>query len=223
MKAMILAAGFGTRLKPFTETHPKALIPYHGKPMILHQIERLKKAGIDEIIVNAHHFSEQIIDYFSNNKFGIKGSVITEEDILGTGGGILNAKELLMGGGSFVVINVDVDTDMNLNRMLIHHDSVSPLATIAVQKRKSGRYLEFTPDMRLKSRQNEDSDEKNLFAFNGIHVISDEFLGMGFEEGFSDILNLYFEAIKDKGHYVSGYDAGDCMFKDLGKTENLLS
>jgi NDP-sugar pyrophosphorylase family protein len=223
MKAMILAAGFGTRLKPFTETHPKALIPYHGKPMILHQIERLKKAGIDEIIVNAHHFSEQIIDYFSNNKFGIRGSVITEEDILGTGGGILNAKELLMGGGSFVVINVDVDTDMNLNRMLIHHDSVSPLATIAVQKRKSGRYLEFTPDMRLKSRQNEDSDEKNLFAFNGIHVISDEFLGMGFEEGFSDILNLYFEAIKDKGHYVSGYDAGDCMFKDLGKTENLLS
>lgn len=223
MKAMILAAGFGTRLKPFTETHPKALIPYHGKPMILHQIERLKKAGIDEIIVNAHHFSEQIIDYFSNNKFGIRGSVITEEDILGTGGGILNAKELLIGGGSFVVINVDVDTDMNLNRMLIHHDSVSPLATIAVQKRKSGRYLEFTPDMRLKSRQNEDSDEKNLFAFNGIHVISDEFLGMGFEEGFSDILNLYFEAIKDKGHYVSGYDAGDCMFKDLGKTENLLS
>lgn len=223
MKAMILAAGFGTRLKPFTETHPKALIPYHGKPMILHQIERLKKAGIDEIIVNAHHFSEQIIDYFSNNKFGIKGSVITEEDILGTGGGILNAKELLMGGGSFVVINVDVDTDMNLNRMLIHHDSVSPLATIAVQKRKSGRYLEFTPDMRLKSRQDEESDEKNLFAFNGIHIISDEFLGMGFEEGFSDILNLYFEAIKDKGHYVSGYDAGDCMFKDLGKTENLLS
>ena len=74
---MILAAGFGTRLKPFTETHPKALIPYHGKPMILHQIERLKKAGVEEIVVNAHHFSEQIIDYFSNNRFGIKGSVIT--------------------------------------------------------------------------------------------------------------------------------------------------
>ncbi|MBK6878882.1 MAG: NTP transferase domain-containing protein [Ignavibacteria bacterium] len=223
MKAMILAAGFGTRLKPFTETHPKALIPYHGKPMILHQIERLKKAGVDEIIVNAHHFSEQIIDYFSNNRFGIKGSVITEEEILGTGGGVLNAKELLMGGGSFIVINVDVDTDMNLNRMLIHHESVSPLATIAVQKRKSGRYLEFTADMRLKSRQNDESAEKNLFAFNGIHVISDEFLGMGFREGFSDILNLYFDAIKEKEHFISGYDAGDCMFKDLGKTENLLS
>jgi len=223
MKAMILAAGFGTRLKPFTDTHPKALISYRGKPMILHQIERLKKAGVDEIIVNAHHFPEQIIDYFSNNRFGISGSVITEEEILGTGGGILNAKELLMGGGSFIVINVDIDTDMNLNRMLVHHESVSPLATIAVQKRRSGRYLEFTPDMRLKSRQNNDSEEKNLFAFNGIHIISDEFLGIAFSEGFSDILNLYFEAIKDGKKFISGYDAGDCLFKDLGKTENLLS
>ncbi len=223
MKAMILAAGFGTRLKPFTDKQPKALLQYRGKPMILHQIERLQKAGIEEIVVNAHHFSEQMINYFSLNKFGIPGSLITEEEILGTGGGILNAHELLAGKGPFMVINVDIDTDMDLKRMMLHHESHKPLATIAVQKRKSGRYLEFTTDMHLRSRETDESDKKSLYAFNGIHIISEEFFSLGFGEGYSDILDLYFKAVAGGGRFVSGYDAGHCNFRDLGKTANLLS
>jgi NDP-sugar pyrophosphorylase family protein len=223
MKAMILAAGFGTRLKPYTDTKPKALVPYKGRPMIMHQIERLKDAGIEEIVVNAHHFSEQMREYFSAGTFGINGSLIVEEEILGTGGGIINAAELLKGSGSFLVINVDVDTDMDLKKMMKHHESVSPLATLAVQKRKSGRYLEFTSDMHLKCRENERSDKQFLYAFNGIHIISERFLDMGLEEGFSDIIDLYLKATADGKHFVSGFDAGNCSFKDLGKPENLLN
>ena len=223
MKAMILAAGFGTRLKPFTDKEPKALLKYRGKPMILHQIERLKNAGIDEIVVNTHHHAEQVLKFFSENKFGVAGSVITEDEILGTGGGILNARELLAGKGPFMVINVDIDTDMDLKRMMLHHESVQPFATIAVQKRKSGRYLEFTPDMKLKSRENELSEKDSLYAFNGIHIISEEFFSAGLTEGYSDILDLYFKAVSGGKRFVSGYDAGDCIFRDLGKTANLLS
>lgn len=222
MKAMILAAGFGTRLKPITDKMPKALVEYRGGPMILYQIERLRSAGIDEIVVNAHHFSEQILDYFSKNRFGIDGCVLIEDEILGTGGGILNAREFLAGDGSFLVINVDVETDMDLGQMIIYHDEKKPLATIAVQKRKTSRYLEFDEGMRLKGRATDNSAQKDLYAFNGIHVISDEFFRLGLKEGFSDIIELYLKTIADGSHFVAGYDAGESLFRDLGKKENLV-
>lgn len=223
MKAMILSAGFGTRLKHYTETLPKALVPYRNIPMINYQIERLKKLGVEEIIVNAHHHSNKIVDYFTNNKFGVNGYVILEEEILGTGGGILNASDFFREEEYFLVMNVDIDTEMDLQRMIIHNQSVKPFATIAVQKRRTKRYLEFDKEMKLTGRAHEKSEEKNQFAFNGIHIISNRIFKKGFEVKFEDILNIYFDVIRDKTEFVSGYDTVDSSFKDLGKIENLLS
>ncbi len=223
MKAMILSAGFGTRLKHYTESLPKALVPYRNIPMINYQIERLKKLGVDEIVVNAHHHSNRIAEYFTNNKFGVNGYVIIEKEILGTGGGILNAEDFFKDEEYFLVMNVDVDTDMDLQRMIIHNQSVKPFATIAVQKRRTKRYLEFDNEMKLTGRAHERDEDKNQFAFNGIHLISNRIFKKGYKIGFEDILNIYFEVIKDRREFVSGYDAGDCSFKDLGKIENLLS
>lgn len=223
MKAMILSAGFGTRLKQYTDEIPKALVPYRNVPMINYQIDILKKIGISEIIVNAHHHSEKISDYFLENNFGINVTVIKEEDILGTGGGILNAKEYLKDENHFLVINVDIETDMDFRGMINFHESKNPFATLAVQKRITRRYLEFDRGMRLLRRAQENTDTENEYAFNGIHIISKRIFEKGFEVKFEDILEIYFEVIKGKSEFVLGYDAGESTFKDLGKVENLFS
>ena len=223
MKAMILSAGFGTRLKHYTDELPKALVPYRNIPMINYQLDILKKLGVDEVVVNAHHHSGKIIDYFSENKFGLNVTIIPEEDILGTGGGILNAEEFLKDEDFFLVVNVDIETDMDFKEMLKYHKHNDPFATLAVQKRITRRYLEFDSDMRLVRRAQENTEAENEYAFNGIHIISGRIFEKGFEVKFEDILEIYFEVIKDKTEIVLGYDAGESTFKDLGKVENLLT
>lgn len=224
MKAMILSAGFGTRLGHLTENLPKALVSYKGIPMINYQIERLVNAGADEIIVNAHHYSGMISSYFKRHDFGVKISVITEDEILGTGGGVLNAGKYFKDEKYFVVINADIDTDIDLRKAISFHISNSPFATLVVQKRKSKRYLEFDSEMKLIGRENDNSDKEYLFAFNGIHIVSAEIFNEGFEIKYRDILDIYFEVLQnDKSGkiFVKGFDAGKSLFKDLGKTENL--
>ena len=223
MKAMILSAGFGTRLKQYTEDIPKALVPYRNIPMINYQLDILKDLGVSEVIVNAHHHSDKLIEYFSENDFGIKVIVITEDEILGTGGGILNAAEHLKEEDFFLVLNVDIETDMDFRRMIDYHVSKDPLATLAVQKRETRRYLEFDSDMNLVRRAREDTEAEDEYAFNGIHIISNRIFQKGFEVKFDDILEIYFTAIKNGSENVKGFDAGDCSFKDIGKVENLLS
>jgi MurNAc alpha-1-phosphate uridylyltransferase len=222
MKGMILAAGFGTRLKPLTDTHPKALIPYRNTPMINYQVERLINIGVDEIIVNAYHHSERIARYFKFNRFNAKIKVIREEEILGTGGAILNAKEYLKDEDYFYVLNVDIDTDMNLRAMKEFHKEKDTIATLAVQRRISQRKLEFNSSMNLAGRATENSDEKNLFAFNGIHIISNAIFDMDYKVEHIDIIDLYLDLV-EKGKIVRGYDMGKKYFKDLGKIENLLT
>lgn len=223
MKAMILSAGFGTRLKHYTTKIPKALVRYRNKPMISYQIELLKSLGVDEIVVNAHHHSHKIAEYFSSNKFGVDGYVIVEEEILGTGGGILNAEQFFRDEDFFLVINVDVETNMDFERMIIYHQSLNPLATIAVQNRISKRYLDFDDDMKLTGRAKKIDPSINQFAFNGVHIISNRIFKLGLEIKYQDILDIYFKAIKENNEVVRGYDVGGCNFKDLGKIENLLS
>ena len=221
MKAMILAAGFGTRLKPYTESTPKALIPYRSKPMVNYQIERLFNSGVNEIVINAHHHGKLLQEYFRKNDFGIKINIIIEKEILGTGGGILNAEKFLQDEEDFIVINVDVITNMNLVDMIKFHNKENPFATLAVQKRKTSRRLEFDKQKRLIGKENETSKVDNLYAFNGIHIISNRIFKNNLEIKFRGILELYFELIQKKGETVLGFDAGDCMFKDIGKIENL--
>jgi NDP-sugar pyrophosphorylase family protein len=219
MKAMILAAGYGTRLKPLTDTLPKALVPVKGKPMIDYQVERLKSAGVNSIAVNAHHHSEKLSEYFRENDFGINVSVIHEDIILGTGGGVLNAENFFKEESFFVVMNVDIDTDFLLKPMIDYHKKEMPYATLGVQKRKTKRYVEIGSDMQLKGRALENTPAERQYAFNGIHIISSEFFTMGFVRGYSDILDLHIKAV-ESGERIMGYDMGNAFFKDLGKIED---
>ena len=218
---MILAAGFGTRLKPHTDKIPKALIPYRSKPMIDYQIERLKKLNAHEIIINAHHHSKMIEEYFKKNDFGVKINVLVEKEILGTGGGILNAEDFLRDEDYFIVINVDVITDMNIQRMIEFHKRKKPFTTIAIQKRKTSRYLEFENGKRLIGKENKNSKKENLYAFNGIHIISRRIYEKDYEIKFRGILEIYFDLIRKKEETILGFDAGKSSFKDIGKIENL--
>lgn len=218
MNAMILAAGFGTRLKPLTDKIPKALIEYKGKPMIVYQIDKLKEIGLDEIVINAHHHSEKLISFFQKNKFDIKINIIEEKEILGTGGGIINAKEFLQNDDS-VIINTDVITDFNMTEMISFHKIHKPIATILIQKRNTSRYLEFQKNQ-LIGRANNNSKPENLFAFNGIHIISKEFFEQSYSHGHSDIIDIYLSSVS-KGKTILGYDAGISSFLDIGKPENL--
>lgn len=224
MKAMILAAGYGTRLKPLTDSIPKALVPFKGEPMINYQIKKLEKYGFKEIVVNAHHFAEQITDYFEKNSFGAKINVIEEKEILGTGGGILNAEKYLRDERFFLVINVDVYIDFDFQKIIEFHKSGNPFASLAVQRRDTKRHLEFDNSMRLMKRETEDSVKENLYAFNGIHIISNKiFSGRKIE--YLDIIDLYLSPFPMEtlgtSNEVLGYNVGECVFRDLGKIENL--
>jgi NDP-sugar pyrophosphorylase family protein len=220
VKAMILAAGYGTRLKPLTDNIPKALVIHKGKTLLGLQIERLKNSGISEIVINAHHHSERIVEFIMRNELGIKVNIIVEKEILGTGGGVLNAADYLNLDDFFIVMNVDIDTDFNFKKIIEFHKINKPLATIGIQKRKTKRYLEFTPDLFLRGRENKDSSKNNLYAFNGIHVISKDFFSKRFEIKYCDIIDLYLELVK-RGEKIKGFDLKYSSFKDLGKKENL--
>ncbi len=219
-KAMILAAGFGTRLKPLTDNLPKALVPFGKGTVISYQIEKLKSLGINEIIVNAHHYSDLILKYFQENDFGVKINIIVEEEILGTGGGILNAKEYFSSQESFLVVNVDVFTNMDYSLILKEYDKLKPLALLAVQKRKTSRYLEFDDRFNLIMRIKSDTMNDNCFAFNGLHIISNRIFESGFRTEFSDILDIYLSLIIE-GYEIKGFNSGDSFFLDIGKIDNL--
>ncbi|MDD5362744.1 MAG: sugar phosphate nucleotidyltransferase [Ignavibacteria bacterium] len=219
-KAMILAAGFGTRLKPLTDHLPKALVPFGTGTMISYQIEKLKLLGINEIVVNAHHHSALIEKYFSENDFGIKINVIVEKDILGTGGGILNAEKFLKDGEYFLAVNVDVYTDLDISKMFIYNDSHKPFASLCVQKRNTSRYLVFDENMNLNSRIKTSVIDKDYFAFNGIHIISNYIFDLGLPVEYSDIIDLYMKVSADYGKKVKGFNAGDSLFDDIGKIES---
>jgi len=221
MKSMILAAGYGTRLKPYTDNIPKALVKHNDSPMINMQIDRLMNAGVTEIIINAHHHHDKLISYMNERDFRIKVNIIIEDEILGTGGGILNAYEYFKNEDYFYVINVDVDTDFDINEMKFLFVEKNPLSVIAVQKRISARKLEFTDEMQLTGRQNENSDKNKLFAFNGIHLISNKIFRNRREKTFADIFDVYFEDMKNYGGKVYGKDTGETNFKDLGRIENI--
>jgi NDP-sugar pyrophosphorylase family protein len=217
---MILAAGYGTRLKPLTDSLPKALVIHKGKTLLEHQIEKLKDIGISEIVINTHHFSDKIVEFVNRNKFDLKIDVIVEKEILGTGGGVLNASDYLKSDDFFIVLNVDIDSDFDISEIIKYHKKYNPIATIGIQKRATKRYLEFTPDLILISRGNENSSKNNLYAFNGIHIISKDFFSKGFRIKYCDIIDIYLEII-NRGEKIKGFDLKKTTFKDLGKKENL--
>ena len=187
MKAMDFAAGLGTRLKPFTDRHPKALAEVDGHPMLGLVIEKLKSYGVTEIVVNVHHFADQIINYLRiNNNFGVKIHISDETDrLLDTGGGILAAKKWLSGNELFIVHNADILTDFDLDDMYSYAKLNKTIATLLVADRSTKRYLLFDRlDHRMEGWTNIETgqvrpsdlilppDSYLKRAFGGVHVLS---------------------------------------------------
>jgi NDP-sugar pyrophosphorylase family protein len=228
MKAMLFAAGLGTRLKPFTDKHPKALATVNGKTLLQHNIEYLQSYGVYEVVVNVHHFAEQIEEVINkNNGFGSKVWISDEtEEVLETGGGLKKAAPFFKHEDSFLVMNVDILTNLDLARLMEAHDK-SRVATLAITNRDSSRHLLFDNDMMLCGWMNNNSGEKKLpvekedlvpFAFSGVQMLSREIFSMPFEGKFSMIdVYLYFA----KQQLVKGYDHSGDVFIDVGKPESL--
>lgn len=188
MKGMIFAAGIGSRLRPFTDRHPKALAPVGGVPMLKRVIERLKQAGVDEIVINVHHFADQIEDYVKNNdSFGIELHLSDESRLLlDTGGGLLRAKAWLENSGPVMIQNADILTDCSLSDMMESHLQSAAMATLLVAQRTTQRYFMLSPDARLVGWTNIATgqyrpaeaemyrQDAQLRAFGGVHVIDSD-------------------------------------------------
>lgn len=185
MKALIFAAGLGTRLRPLTNDRPKALVEVAGRPMLEHVVRHLVGYGFRDIVVNVHHFGQQIIDFLeANNGFGANISISDERgELLDTGGGILKARPLLDDGEPFLVHNADIMTDLNLAEFYNYHLHHRADATLLVADRKTSRYFVFDADRRLQGWENVTTgetrpagfapgDRQLQLAFGGLHVIS---------------------------------------------------
>ena len=243
MKAMIFAAGLGTRLKPITDTMPKALVPVCGQPLLYHVITKLVAAGYDDLVVNVHHFPDQIIHYLHSHDFGARISVSDERDFLReTGGGVRYAKHLLTDfstplemtdGEPVLVHNVDIISNLDLQWLREQHWE-GALVTLVASERKTQRYFLFDEDNRLKGWTNLatgevrspfpdiDPDQCRKLAFAGIHLMSpaifDAFDKYGFGDRFS-IVDFYLRACADYPIYAAV--PPDFQLVDVGKFDAL--
>lgn len=235
MKAMIFAAGLGTRLKPLTDHMPKALVPVAGKPMLEHVIGKLKAAGFDEIVINVHHFAEQIIEFLKkNHDFGIKIWISDEtEMLLDTGGGIKEASSFFSGNEPFLVHNVDILSNTDLKSLYAYHSESGNDATLLVSPRKTVRYILFDGEDRLCGWVNKDTLQtkpegfvyqpavQKEYAFSGIHVISPtlfNYMGENWSGKFS-IMDFYLQTCREAR--IGGYAKEDLQLIDIGKPETL--
>jgi len=229
MKAMIFAAGLGTRLKPLTDTLPKALVPIAGKPLLEHVILKLKVAGFTEIIVNVHHFPDQIIDFLkAKDNFGIRIEVSDERDyLLDTGGGIRKTAWFFDDGKPFLVHNVDILSNVNLTTLYNQHLRTNSLATLVVSKRDTFRYLLFNDDLRLNGWINEKTGETKpigiskpelytKLAFSGIQVLSPQIFDLmkGLESKFP-IMDFYLNSAANQ--VINGFVPINYRMLDVGK------
>ena len=232
MKAMIFAAGLGTRLKPLTNDRPKALAKISGKTLLQRCIENLKQQGISNIVVNVHHFSEQIVNFLKqHDNFGVSVQISDESDeLLETGGGLLKAKSLLAGNEPILIINVDILTDLDFSELLHFHNKEQALATLVVRQRKTSRYLLFDDSRQLTGWKNiktgttkicrEDAFENSRqYAFSGIQIIQPELLNLITETGRFSIINLYLRL--GETHTIKAFLDEQSNWMDLGKYEQL--
>lgn len=231
MKAMLFAAGLGTRLKPFTDKHPKALAVVNKQTLLQRNIVYLKSFGVREFIINIHHFGDQIQEFLkANNNFGCNISISDErEEVLETGGGLVKAKPLL-GDNPFLVMNVDILTDLDLNSMIQFHEKNNPLITLAVSDRNSSRKLFFNTENRLVGWKNL-STEENIFAdsyletnsvplaFSGIHIMNPQIFSLITHKGKFSIMKTYMELMRNE--IIMGYKH-DAYLIDVGKPESII-
>ena len=233
MKAMILAAGLGTRLRPLTDDRPKALVMVAGRTLLEIALARLRAFGVREVIVNAHHYAEMIAEYLkANDNFGMRIELSREEELLDTGGGLKKAAHFFSGSQEpFILHNVDVISTIDLGRMMSFHTEQKALATLAVQERESARQLLFNETGQFCGRRTGSDDAEaemakpaaraQALAFCGIHVISPRIFAKIREDGSFSIIDAYLR-LAAQGDKIIAYRADDCYWSDLGRPESVL-
>jgi NDP-sugar pyrophosphorylase family protein len=236
MKAMILAAGLGTRLRPLTDNRPKALVEVAGRTLLEMTLARLRAFGIGEVIINVHHFADMILEYLkTNDNFGMRIEVSREEVLLDTGGGLKKAAYFFLQNSHrlekpFLLHNVDVISTIDLRRMAQFHTENQALATLAVQDRETSRYLLFDKQLRLCGRRSGPGQTTELvrpsepmlaLAFSGIHVISPRLFALMSEEGVFSIITSYLR-LAAHGENIAGFRADEYYWRDLGTPDNVM-
>lgn len=236
MRAMVLAAGLGTRLRPLTDHRPKALVEVGGRTLLEIALARLSSFGIREVIVNVHHFADMVVDYLkNNNNFGMRIEISREEVLLDTGGGLKKAAWFFLEEGNaaepFLLHNVDVLSTIDFRRMAEVHKQNQALATLAVQKRETSRYLLFDEENQLCGRRAgrgqepeivRPSKETHALAFSGVHVISPRLLPMITDDGVFSIINTYLR-LSSQEEKIIAFRADKYYWRDLGKPENVAA
>jgi NDP-sugar pyrophosphorylase family protein len=229
MKAMVLAAGLGTRLRPLTDTRPKALVEVGGRTLLEITLSRLASLGIRDVIVNVHHFADLIIDYLrANAGFGLHVEISREEVLLDTGGGLKKAGWFFADGPEpFILHNVDVLTNIDLAQMLQSHKTTGAMATLAVMERETSRYLLFDESGNLCGRRRRDQTElirpcpnPEPLAFCGIHVISPGLLLKLIEHGPFSIVDAYIQ-LAAGGDKIQPFRSDKYYWRDLGRIESV--
>jgi mannose-1-phosphate guanylyltransferase len=243
MKAMILAAGLGTRLRPLTDTRPKALVELSGRTLLEITLSRLRTFGITDVIVNVHHFADMVIGYLKSHKnFGLRIEISREDILLDTGGGLKKAAWFFQEDPSrldepFLLHNVDVISAIDLRAMLQFHTGNQALATLAVQSRETSRYLLFDNHNQLRGRRVEghsslatrhsplpqapEPSPLQPLAFSGIHLISPRLLPLLPEEGVFSIIPSYLR-LSAQGQKILAFRADNCYWRDLGRPADLV-
>ena len=235
MKAMILAAGLGTRLRPLTNDRPKALAEVGGRTLLEITLTRLRTFGVGEVIVNVHHFADMVIDYLkARNNFGMRIEVSREEELLDTGGGLKKASWFFLENPErdepFILHNVDVISTIDMARMVKVHCELEALATLAVQERETSRYLLFDEQLRLCGRRTggdgapelvRDCHQVKALAFSGVHVISPRIFSRITEDGAFSIIPTYLRLAKQNEN-VHGFRADEYYWRDLGRPESFI-
>lgn len=235
MKAMVLAAGLGTRLRPLTDDRPKALVEVAGRTLLEITLSRLRTFGIRDVTINLHHFADMVVAYLkAHDNFGMRIEISREDVLLDTGGGLKKAGHFFRGTAShpdepFVLHNVDVISTIDLRRMVQFHADNQALATLAVQDRETSRYLLFDGKLQLCGRRSgrdgkselvRPSPETQAQAFAGIHVISPRLIPMLVEVGAFSIINSYLR-LAAEDEKIMAFRADEYYWRDLGRTEDL--
>jgi NDP-sugar pyrophosphorylase family protein len=236
MRAMVLAAGLGTRLRPLTDHRPKALVEVGGRTLLEIALARLSSFGIREVIVNVHHFADMIVDYLKANKnFGMRIDISREDDLLlDTGGGLKKAAHFFLRNSQspeepFVLHNVDVISTIDLHRMAQFHSENHALATLAVQERPTSRYLLFDEQLQLCGRKSgkdgqaelvRSSSHPKALAFSGIHVISPRLFSQMTEEGVFSIIAPYLR-LAAQGEKIIAFRSDEYQWRDLGRLDDV--
>jgi N-acetyl-alpha-D-muramate 1-phosphate uridylyltransferase len=230
MRAMIFSAGLGTRFKPWTDSHPKALALVNGKSLLQRNIEYLQKYGITDVVVNVHHFADQIKEAIKKNSGWGSNVIVSDEtnEVLETGGGLLKARGLLESSQPFVTLNVDILTDLNLNKLFEFHTKRQPLISFGVSSRETSRYFLFDENDRLCGWRNTKTGEEKISigkrglvqkAYSCVVIFNPEVFNLIKQTGKFSLTETYLDLAKD--NLILGYDHTGDKLVDVGKPESV--